>query len=74
MKASATGDFSIPGVPPGSYSLFFFSSKGAITGQFRKDGIVVPATTGTLALGPITWTPKKYSQFLWQIGKVRGLS
>ena len=39
----------------GSYSIYFFSSKGAITGQFRRDGIVVPATNGTLALGSITW-------------------
>ena len=51
VKADAGGAFSLPGIPPGNYSLYVSSTKNSITGQFRRDNVIVPATSGTLALG-----------------------
>ncbi len=66
VKTDAFGRFSLPGIPAGTYSLYCFSAKGSITGQFKQAGVVVSGATQDL--GTISWTPPKYPTFLWQIG------
>ena len=66
VKTDANGRFTLPGIPAGTYSLYVFSAKGSITGQFKQAGIAISGTTQDL--GTLVWTPTKYSTFLWQIG------
>jgi rhamnogalacturonan endolyase len=76
VKTDASGNFTIPGVPPpwapgtanpGSYVLYLFANKGSITDQFKQTGITFSGPTKDL--GTITWTPTNRTTFLWQIGK-----
>jgi rhamnogalacturonan endolyase len=67
--ADANGNFSLPKVRPGSYSLYAWangSSIGDVTDQYERDNITVSGTTQNL--GTLTWTPALYSHLLWQIG------
>jgi rhamnogalacturonan endolyase len=76
VKTDASGNFTIPGVPPpwapgttnpGSYVLYIFASKGSITDQYKQPGITLDGPT--LDLGIIRWAPTNHTTFLWQIGK-----
>src|SRR6185312_10176954 len=68
-QADTNGNFSIPKVRPGSYSLYAWangSSIGDVTDQYERDNITVSGSTTNL--GTLTWTPTLYSVPLWQIG------
>ena len=67
VKTQPDGTFALPGIPAGTYSLYFFATKGPITDQFRQDGIAVAGNT--LDLGTLTWAPIDHPTFLWQIGR-----
>jgi rhamnogalacturonan endolyase len=66
-KADASGNFSLPAVRPGTYTLYAFLD-GAV-GEFSKTSITVTAG-GTTALGPLTWTiPRSGASLAWEIGE-----
>jgi len=62
----ASGNFSIPKVRPGSYSLYAYAQQGDVTEQFLKNNVVVGSAN--LNLGTLTWTPPNYPTKLWKIG------
>ena len=65
--ADDSGKFTFQNVRPGTYSLFAFATQGTITQQLQKDGIDVSGPS--VDLGTVVWSPPKYNNFLWQIGK-----
>lgn len=68
-QADASGNFSLPKVRPGSYSLYAWANGGSIgdvTDQYERDNVNVSGSTTNL--GSLTWTPTLYSTDLWQIG------
>jgi len=67
VKADADGNFTLPHVRPGTYTLYAWQTQGPITQSFAKDGIVV--TGDTLDLGLLDWDPPYHPNLLWQIGK-----
>jgi len=71
-KADSKGNFSIPNVRPGSYTLYAYATNGDITDQFEKDDINVTGTT--MNLGSLNWTSKTYSNSLWRIGTADRMS
>jgi len=64
-RADAEGNFSLPHVRPGSYSLY--AVVPGITDQFRRDDVNVIAG-GKLDLGVIHFVPAYYSVRLWEFG------
>lgn len=71
-KADSNGNFSIPNIRPGSYTLYAYSTSGDITDQFEKDNINV--TGASMNLGTLNWTPVKPTNFLWKIGTADRMS
>lgn len=73
-QADANGNFSIPKVRPGSYSLYADANGGATTGgaigsvtdQYERDKVNVSGSATNL--GSLTWSPTQYTHSLWQIG------
>ena len=66
VRADAAGNFSIPDVRPGTYTLYAFTD-GAV-GDFSKIGIVV-AANATNAQGNLTWTiAHPGASIAWEIG------
>ncbi len=66
VKADAQGNFAIPNVRPGTYTLSAFTT-GAV-GEFSKTSVTVNAGEAT-ALGDLVWNvPHKGSQIAWEIG------
>jgi len=66
VKADAQGNFTIPNVRPGTYTLSAFTT-GAV-GEFSKSGITVTASLAT-ALGELTWNvPHQGARIAWEIG------
>jgi rhamnogalacturonan endolyase len=65
VRADAEGNFTLPHVRPGSYSLYAVIP--GVTEQFRQDNITVTAG-GKVDLGTIRFVPAYYSARLWQIG------
>ncbi len=72
-NADAEGNFEIPAVRPGSYSLYAFATKGCITDQMKYDGVEVGEDAVT-DLGDVNWTPDNRLTLLWQIGEADRLS
>jgi rhamnogalacturonan endolyase len=66
-QADESGKFTLKNVRPGTYSLFAYATQGTISQQLKQDNIVVG--TDPVDLGTVTWTPPKYNNLLWQIGK-----
>jgi len=65
-RATADGNFSIPHVRPGTYTLYAFGD-GAV-GEFARSGIAVAAAAVT-RLGEVTWTiPRESGRLVWEIG------
>lgn len=65
-RADAAGNFSIPAVRPGTYTLYAFLD-GAV-GEFSRTSVTV-AAGGTTALGALTWTvPRSGTSLAWEIG------
>ena len=68
-QADANGNFSIPHVRAGTYSLYAWANGGSIgdvTDQYELDNISVSGSSQSL--GTLTWTPTEYTNLLWQIG------
>ncbi len=63
----ANGDFEIRNVRPDTYNLFAYATTGEVTDMLEHDDIAVAA--GMNELGTVTWTPKKYTEMLWMIGR-----
>ena len=63
----ANGDFEIKNVRPDTYYLYAYAKAGEVTDMLELDDITVSA--GDNDLGTLTWTPKKYTEMLWMIGK-----
>ena len=65
-KADASGNFSIPAVRPGTYTLYAFTD--GVVGEFSKIGVTVTAG-GTNAQGDITWNiSHPGTSIAWEIG------
>lgn len=66
-KTDVDGNFEIKNVRKGEYSLYAYATKGTITDELEKDGIIVDSET--VDLGIVDWTPETYSDLLWNIGE-----
>lgn len=64
---NANGDFTINKVRPGNYTLYAYAQAGDVTDMLQVKNITV--AEGTNSLGTIEWTPTKYENLLWMIGK-----
>jgi rhamnogalacturonan endolyase len=62
---SEDGNFSIPNVRPGHYTLHAFAD--GVLGEFAQANLTVTAGQN-LDLGNLTWTPVRYGTQLWDIG------
>jgi rhamnogalacturonan endolyase len=67
VKTDANGNFSIPDVLPGTYSLFAFGP-GA-NGQLSLSNYATVVAGTTTALGNVNWTPVRVASTIWEIGK-----
>jgi rhamnogalacturonan endolyase len=65
-KTDASGNFIIPHVLPGTYSLFAFGP-GAI-GQLSLANYANVTAGNTNALGNVSWTPTRVASTVWEIG------
>jgi rhamnogalacturonan endolyase len=66
VKADSQGNFRIPNVRPGTYTLYAFTD-GAV-GEFSRPDVMVQAGA-TTALGDLTWNvPHKGTRIAWEIG------
>ena len=61
------GNFSIPAVRKGTYSLYAYATTGTITDELCVDGIEVSEEKTNL--GDIEWTPFTLEHQLWNIGE-----
>lgn len=66
-KTDANGNFSIPNVRKGEYSLYVYATTGTITDELEYTGVTV--ADALTDLGDITWTPTTYKTLLWNIGE-----
>lgn len=66
-KTDADGNFSIPNVRKGDYSLYVYATTGTITDELEYKGVKVTETATDL--GTIEWTPTVYKSLLWNIGE-----
>ena len=65
VRADASGNFSIPNVRPGNYTLHAFAD--GVLGEFALTNVTVEAGKN-LALGKLSWQPVRYGKQLWDIG------
>jgi rhamnogalacturonan endolyase len=65
-KADAQGNFSLPAVRPGTYTLYAWQTQGPITQSLARDGVEV--TAGSVDLGTVAWDPPYHPHLLFQIG------
>lgn len=66
VKTDAAGNFTIPHVFPGTYSLFAFG--GGAIGQLSLANYTTVTAGNTNVLGTITWTPDRIAPTVWEIG------
>jgi rhamnogalacturonan endolyase len=62
---TAEGNFTIPNVRPGSYTLHAFAD--GVLGEYAKANITVEAGK-PLNLGKLDWKPVRYGKQIWEIG------
>lgn len=65
VRADNTGEFTIPGVRAGKYTLHAFAD--GVLGEFAKTDVTVEAGK-PLDFGKIVWTPVRRGRQLWDIG------
>jgi hypothetical protein len=66
IKTDAQGNFTIPSVRPGTYTLFAYTD-GEV-GEYSQANVTVTAGAAT-SLGTVTWTiPRTNGALLWEIG------
>ena len=61
------GNFTIPKVRRGKYSLYVYALEGDNTDQLEHTGVEV-TKGGKVNLGTIKWAPKRHEHLLWCIG------
>ena len=61
------GNFTIPHVRPGSYTVYAYALNGEATGMFEKPAVSVKP--GKNDIGTLTWNLKKPGRTLWRIGE-----
>jgi hypothetical protein len=66
VKTDANGNFTIPHVLPGTYSLFAFGP-GAI-GQLSLTNYTTVTAANTNALGNVNWAPARVAPTVWEMG------
>lgn len=65
VRADANGNFSIPNVRPGNYSLHAIAD--GVLGDLTVTNITIVAGKN-LALGKVDWQPVRYGKQLWDVG------
>jgi rhamnogalacturonan endolyase len=65
VRADKAGNFSIPNVRPGTYTLHAIAD--GVLGDLSVTNVVVPAGQ-PLAMGTVTWQPVRHGRQLWDIG------
>jgi rhamnogalacturonan endolyase len=65
VRGNADGNFSIPNVRPGKYTLHAIAD--GVLGEFVLSNVTVNAG-GALDLGQLVWQPVRYGRQLWDIG------
>jgi len=65
VRADAAGNFAIPNVRPGTYTLHAIAD--GVLGDLSVTNVVVPAGQ-PLAMGTVTWQPVRHGRQLWDIG------
>jgi rhamnogalacturonan endolyase len=65
VYGDAQGDFTIPKVRPGAYTLHAIAD--GVLGEFAMTNVTVAAGK-TLSLGELNWQPVRYGKQLWDIG------
>ncbi len=65
VRGDANGNFSIPNVRPGTYTLHAFAD--GVLGEFALTNVVVGAGN-SLGLGTLNWQPVRFGRQLWDIG------
>lgn len=73
VKGDKKGNFSIPKVRRGNYSLYVYALEGENTDELEHTGIEVKKA-GKVNIGTVKWAPKKYEHLLWRIGEADRLS
>jgi rhamnogalacturonan endolyase len=64
-RADAHGNFHIPNVRPGKYTLHAIAD--GVLGEYIRTDIVIAAGR-SLALGALAWQPVRYGKQVWEIG------
>src|SRR5699024_8078674 len=64
IRADAGGNFTVPAVRPGTYTLTTFVD--GVIGEYKEEDVSVNSSSSDL--GTIEWTPDEYGEQLWQIG------
>jgi rhamnogalacturonan endolyase len=74
--ADAGGNFTIPAVRPGTYSVHVYATQGTIVDDPTTGEIVgtVTVAAGANAVGTLTWSPPYHANLLWSIGTSDRLS
>jgi rhamnogalacturonan endolyase len=65
VRGDAKGNFSIPNVRPGKYTLHAIAD--GVLGEFVLSNVVV-SSGQTLKLGELGWQPVRYGRQIWDIG------
>lgn len=65
VRGDARGDFVIPNIRPGTYTLHAMSD--GVLGEFALSNVTVAAGQ-SLDLGKLNWQPVRYGKQLWDIG------
>lgn len=65
VRADANGNFKIPNVRPGTYTLHAMAT--GVLGELDKTGITVEPGK-PLNLGAVDWVPTRYGRQVWDIG------
>ncbi len=65
VRADARGNFTIPNVRPGTYTLHAIAN--GVLGEYSKADVAVAAGK-TVDLGALEWKPVRYGKQLWEIG------
>lgn len=65
VKTDHEGNFYIPAVRPGNYSLY--ATVDGVFGEYEKTGVIV-SSNDTTDLQEISWEPKKHGKTIWTIG------
>jgi rhamnogalacturonan endolyase len=65
-KGDQNGQFSIPNVRPGSYTLYAFAD--GVLGELAKADVTISEGGKAVDLGRVEWKPVRQGRELWQIG------